>query len=418
MLRELFRIPIEISGVPLLGLGVLLAVWCVGGLAFGFRLRTLQRQGYPVNWTEWFTTLAIGAAAIFLAPRLFPEGLPIRGYGVMLLLALTSGVALALQRTRQNGISDDTLLTLVIWLVVAGIAGARAFHVVEYWEDHFAHLPLRQAITKALAFTEGGLVVYGSLVGAVAAFLVFVRTRGLPVLAMADMLAASLAVGLAVGRIGCLMNGCCYGGACDAPWAITFPSDSQAYADQLSRGEMHGLRLEESDGEPSGLKVLRSTVPEVPPGAAIVAIDGGKVGTLAESFQHFYAALDRNRGAQLTLQDGATVRLPATPLPERSLPVHPTQLYSAIGAGLLGWVLWLAYPLRRRDGEVIGLALTLYPIGRYILEVLRVDESSFLGTGLSISQNVSIALLLAMLPYWVWLLSKPRPPWRPGGAVT
>src|SRR5690606_15834824 len=99
--------------------------------------------------------------------------------------------------------------------------------------------------------------------------------------------------------------------------------------------------------------------------------------------------------------------LPATALPERSRPVHPTQVYAAINAGLLGWFLWSYYPARRRDGEVVGLLLTLYPLGRFLLEAIRTDEGSFLGTGLSISQNISLVLLAAMAMFWWYLLRQP-----------
>ena len=75
---------------------------------------------------------------------------------------------------------------------------------------------------------------------------------------MADLVAPSMAIGLAFGRIGCLLNGCCYGGQTDWPWHVTFPKFSSRYeaakprlqrfsppyADQASRGEMHGFRLE------------------------------------------------------------------------------------------------------------------------------------------------------------------------------
>ncbi len=78
-------------------------------------------------------------------------------------------------------------------------------------------------LREVLKFTEGGLVVYGSLIGAGLAFLVYCKKHKLPMLKLADIIAPSLVIGLAFGRSGCLLNGCCYGGVCDKPWAITFP---------------------------------------------------------------------------------------------------------------------------------------------------------------------------------------------------
>ena len=86
---------------------------------------------------------------------------------------------------------------------------------------------------------------------------------------------------------------------------------------------------------------------------------------------------------------------------------HRIQRQVTITASLLAWVLWSFYPFRRRDGEVTALMITLYPIARFFEESIRVDESPVFGTGLSISQNVSILLLLAAVAMWAWLLRKP-----------
>ena len=90
-----------------------------------------------------------------------------------------------------------------------------------------------------------------------------------------------------------------------------------------------------------------------------------------------------------------------------SLPVHPTQIYAAIdGAGDPAALLSAYYPLRRRDGEVIGLLMLAYPITRFLVELLRNDEGAFFG-GLTISQNISVALFVAGLAYWAWLFRQP-----------
>ena len=94
--------------------------------------------------------------------------------------------------------------------------------------------------------------------------------------------------------------------------------------------------------------------------------------------------------------------------PGQSLPVHPAQLYSAIDAGLLGWLLWAWYPFRRRDGELIALLLTIHPITRFMLEIIRTDEPAVFGTGMSISQNISVALLACGVGIWWYLSRQPR----------
>ena len=70
---------------------------------------------------------------------------------------------------------------------------------------------------------HGGLVYYGGLIGATLAGFIYVHWKKLPMWKMADVLAPSIALGSVFGRIGCLLNGCCYGRACDLPWADHFP---------------------------------------------------------------------------------------------------------------------------------------------------------------------------------------------------
>jgi phosphatidylglycerol:prolipoprotein diacylglycerol transferase len=111
---------------------------------------------------------------------------------------------------------------------------------------------------------------------------------------------------------------------------------------------------------------------------------------------------------RLKLRDGRTIDIAPPAMPDRSQPVHPTQLYSAIEAGLLAWLLWASYPFRRRDGEALALLLTIHPINRFLLEVIRTDEPAVFGTGMSISQNISIALLACGAGLWWYLSRQPR----------
>jgi phosphatidylglycerol---prolipoprotein diacylglyceryl transferase len=339
MRSELFRIPVEWVGVPLFGFGIVLALWIVG-CCMG--MVVLAKKSSTTSWKELLPGLVIGSIAIVFLPRLFPEGLPIRGYGLMVLCGVISGILLAMHRAQQVGLAPDTILSLAFSFLLCGIIGARLFYVIEYWDTRFQSDDWRETALNVLKFTEGGLVIYGALLGAAAAVLWFAWRRKLPLLAMADLLAPSLLIGVAFGRIGCFLNGCCYGGECDLPWAVTFPRDSLPYMEQLDMGRF------------------------------------GEAATLD----------------------------PAT-LPARSLPVHPAQLYSAIDAALLCWLLWAFYPFRRRDGEVIALLFILHPISRFLLEVVRVDESAVFGTGLSISQNFSIVFFVMALIGWFLLLRQP-----------
>ncbi len=92
----------------------------------------------------------------------------------------------------------------------------------------------------------------------------------------------------------------------------------------------------------------------------------------------------------------------ASPLP-RSRPVHPTQLYSTLDGLILAIFLWAWYPFRRRDGEVTAWMITLYPISRFLMESIRTDEPKNL-LGMTISQNISLALLVLGIALWCYLL--------------
>ncbi len=155
-----------------------------------------------------------------------------------------------------------------------------------------------------------------------------------------DAIAPSIALGTFFGRLGCFLNGCCYGDQCRLPWAVSFPAGSDAWSHQVR------ARL---------------------------------------------------------ISEGATA----------SLPVHPTQLYSALDGLVLLILLSAYYPLRRRDGEVMGLLMIAYPITRFLIEYLRNDEPAFVA-GLTISQGISVLLIVAAAAYWGWLSTLPpgRQPWQ------
>jgi len=147
-------------------------------------------------------------------------GLTIYWYGILTAVGFMLGFGTASRRAPLTNISGDAVLNLAPWIILGAVLGARIFYVVTYWDDEFAGKP----IWDALKLGRSGLVYYGGLVGASIATVLYCRFAKLPLMRMADILAPSVALGHAFGRIGCLMTGCCYGRACDLPWAITFPT--------------------------------------------------------------------------------------------------------------------------------------------------------------------------------------------------
>ena len=86
------------------------------------------------------------------------------------------------------------------------------------------------------------------------------------------------------------------------------------------------------------------------------------------------------------------------------MPIHATQLYAAIDAGLLAMLLWFVFPYRRRNGEVFALLITLHPISRFLLEMIRADEPKH---PLTISQYISVGILIAAAFFWVYVERQP-----------
>jgi len=424
MCSELFRIPIEWAGIRLFGFGVLLLIWLAVGLLW--LVRVGRRSGWGAETWNILLPLVLGALAIVLLPKMFPSGLPIRGYGTMVLAGSLLGLWLATVRARQIGFDPERVMSLAFWMFIAGIAGARLFYVIEYWHSRFQSDSFWTTLKEILNFPQGGLVVYGALIGATIAFGLFCYRQRLPPLALADLIAPSLVAGLALGRIGCFLNGCCYGGVSQEPWAVTFPRDSLPYAEQVQSGRLYGFRLTETEipaeksttekGKQTAGRAVTVTWVGAHSAAArlglvvgdqIVRLGNYPVQNLQQAHEVLFGTFRAQAPLEIQTRIGKLIRLPAVAVPARSLPVQPTQLYSAIHAGLLAWFLWSWYPFRHRDGEVFALLITIYPVTRFVLEIIRVDESAVFGTGLSISQNISLVLLAGAAGLWIYLCRQP-----------
>ena len=408
--------------MPVFGIGWLLGAWLIASVAI--LVWTWRRTGSSKEVIGYLPFLAIVAGIIVvllpmmieLGPDKQPLGVPVRGFGIMFMLAVVTGVGLAAWRAQQVGVDPELILSLAFVMILAGLVGARLFFIAQYWEEFFKPT-VRETLVAFVNVTKGGLVVYGSVLVGVPAGIWYLRRHDLPLLAIADIIAPSMVVGLAIGRIGCFLNGCCFGGECLPPdWkALAFPAGSPTFKQQVDRGWNSGVWLAERGG--------RIVVDYVAPGGAaaetglkigevVTRVNGERVDSL-EDARGLLAPPSRwkpplpPRSFQLETAGGTIVRWTMRQPPPRSVPVHPAQLYAAIDAGLLALVLWFFYPFRRRDGEVFALLITVHPVSRFLLEIIRGDEPGLFDTELTIAQWTSLGILAAGVALWWYIERQP-----------
>jgi phosphatidylglycerol:prolipoprotein diacylglycerol transferase len=168
----------------------------------------------------------------------------VHSYGVLMAFAFLAGLWTASRRAPRDGITPDKILDIGPWLIVGAIVGARLFYAATYWDTLMDRPLFPQAPwTEIFMVQRGGLVYYGGLIGAALACILFARIKQLPLWKLADILAPSIALGYVFGRIGCLLNGCCYGRVCSLPWAIHFPPGHETYPNGVHPTEVYDSLL-------------------------------------------------------------------------------------------------------------------------------------------------------------------------------
>ncbi len=143
-------------------------------------------------------------------------------YGLLVSLAFVIATLWILRNAEKNGEKPDNYLQAIFWILVSGFAGARLMYVV-YFPKVYLHDPLR------ILLDRGGLVWYGGLTAAVITSLVFLKLKKISIPQFADKILPPAALGLAIGRIGCFLSGCCYGKPTHVPWAVQFPPGHETY---------------------------------------------------------------------------------------------------------------------------------------------------------------------------------------------
>jgi phosphatidylglycerol:prolipoprotein diacylglycerol transferase len=286
--------------------------------------------------------------------------MPVYGYGLMMVVGFLLALELAKFLARRSGLDPETFVNAGLIALVAGVVGARLSHVLENWAEFTASPSAWENLKHMVNIRSGGLTFFGGLLLATPICLLYGWYKRVPLRVGMDIIAPCVMVGLAFGRVGCFLNGCCYGAECQAPWAVEYPYHSNAYIDQWRAGKIQAppdLVQADEEGRRSLLDPkLAARSPE-----------------LSELARH-----------------------------EHSLAVHPAQLYSTFNALLIAAVLVAYYTIPHVPGRVFALMFILKGITRFLLEMLRVEPPVMHigGWGLSISMVISLGLVAAGIVLW------------------
>lgn len=157
---------------------------------------------------------------ISIDPILFSIGhFHLRWYSLIVTAAVILGVWLALKEAGRKGFNTEQLANSVLWIVIAGMVGARLFHVIDHWPDEFAANPIR-----ALYIWEGGLAIWGGVLGGLAATAVLARINHWKLTRLLDAFVPGVVLAQAVGRIACIITGDAVGKPTNGPFGFAYVS--------------------------------------------------------------------------------------------------------------------------------------------------------------------------------------------------
>lgn len=323
-------------------------------------------------------------------------GVPIYGYGLMMVVGFLAGLQLARFLARRSRIDPELFTTAAVIALASGIAGARLSHVLENWPTYSN--PARSVaanLADAVNIRSGGLTFYGGFILATACCIAYAVAKRMPVRRGMDIVAPCLMVGLGFGRVGCFLNGCCEGGRCDlpAPAGVVFPYHTNPYLRHFNEGTL----------DPS----------QMPPAGAAATIEGRQVVLSRDQIAARYQqradlvpadAPDATFQRQTILRERDEVLAKVATL--HSDRVYNAQLYSTLTAFLIALLLVGYYTFPHAPGRVFALMLLVEAPSRFLLESLRA-EPAFVGpagtTGLLtwLPVNLSFSMFLSV---WLFLV--------------
>ena len=311
----------------------------------------------------------------------------VKSYGVMMVVGFLFAVLLMRNMARRGSQDPDKITNIALYALITGVIGARIFYVFHNFDQ------FRGNLMQVFALWEGGLEFVGGVILAIVFVVAYVFIQKVSALRYFDILVVGLMLGLAFGRIGCFLFGCCFGKPTECPVGVSFPYRSPSYYSQVYPDQ-------DRDRQKPRLELPNEYFGHYSP-------DGKWVP--ATEFEKYHSALKPKK--HLTDHQHQQV----TQGKYQALPVHPTQLYSSANAFLLCGLLYLFW--RKvglyRPGSTFSLMFIAYGTTRFMLETIR-DDNPFehawwaIYKGGTISQNIGIYMVIVGLICFAVFIRRPK----------
>ncbi len=146
----------------------------------------------------------------------FWDHFSIHTFGILVACGVLVAAFLIRKNASSIGVSPNDASDLVLVTVITGFLGARAFFVFQF-RDYFKHSPL-----EIFRIWEGGIVIYGGVIAALLGFFIYCQLKRLSFVKLLDLFVPAVALAQGFGRVGCFLNGCCYGIKTTLPWGVLF----------------------------------------------------------------------------------------------------------------------------------------------------------------------------------------------------
>jgi phosphatidylglycerol:prolipoprotein diacylglycerol transferase len=171
-------------------------------------------------------------------PELFRIGeFALPSYGLMLVISFLVAIFFVRKTAKKFNIAPAIVENLAFYLMLGVIIGGRLLYVIFHWNQYHQN-PL-----DVFALWKGGMMFFGGFIGGVIAGIIYLRKQNVSLPLFSDIVAPAIALGEFFTRIGCFLNGCCFGLPVNLPWAVRFPSGCAAGSSPVGNEALHPTQL-------------------------------------------------------------------------------------------------------------------------------------------------------------------------------